>query len=173
MNTKKGIKGFISLPLEERFWEKVDKNGPIYEPLGSRCWVWIASKGRGGYGQIEIQRGKSPMHSNRLAWELTNGPIPNGLHVLHICDNPPCCNPEHLFLGTNLDNQRDMMKKGRRNPPAGVRSHSAKLTWEQVEEIRKLWSEEHLRKADLAYMFGVHCSQISRIINGKTWKIQR
>jgi len=91
-------------PLEERFWEKVDVRGP------DECWPWTRKHNPKGYGQF---RKDKMVQAHRMAWELTNGPIPDGLDVLHTCDNPPCCNPHHLFLGTNDDNMRDMNSKGR------------------------------------------------------------
>lgn len=83
------------------FWAKVDRRGP------DECWEWTTGRERYGYGHSVLGT------ASRVAWELTNGPIPDGQRVLHSCDNPPCCNPRHLFLGTQLDNVRDMMAKGR------------------------------------------------------------
>ncbi len=99
------------IPIEERFHPHVDKSsGP------DACWPWTRSKIRdGGYGQIG--RGGHDggiVLTHRLAWEIANGPVPDGMRVLHECDNPPCCNPKHLFLGTQADNLRDMTAKGRR-----------------------------------------------------------
>lgn len=88
------------------------------------CWVWTGSKIPTGYGKLSIHNKKVAAH--RLSWALHNGPIPAGLHVLHRCDNPPCVNPEHLFLGTDGDNAADKVSKGRqrsrKNIPADMRS---------------------------------------------------
>lgn len=101
--------------LEERLWSRVDKNGPIpdHRPDLGPCWVWTGSKHRGRqHGQIGLRAGVL-LWTHRLSWELTNGPIPGGLFVLHHCDNPPCVNPDHLWLGTQRDNVADMVAKGR------------------------------------------------------------
>lgn len=91
-------------PVEVRFWEKVVK--------GPGCWSWTSSTSeKGGYGFLS-DRGEK-VYAHRLSWELHRGPIPVGLWVLHSCDNPPCCNPEHLFLGTRTDNMQDAARKGR------------------------------------------------------------
>jgi hypothetical protein len=97
--------------LAERFWEKVDKGGPEHPVLKTRCWIWVACRTDEGYGRIIIRGWVAKAH--RVAWELANGPIRAGLLVCHRCDNPPCCNPAHLFEGTGLDNSRDMVAKGR------------------------------------------------------------
>jgi len=90
----------------ERFWKKVDKRSP------DECWEWKGWRtGRNGYGQFIIQGHRFRAH--RVAWELSTGISPNGLLVCHHCDNKPCCNPSHLFLGTVSDNARDMVKKGK------------------------------------------------------------
>lgn len=89
------------LPIQVRFWKYVDKKGE------NECWEWNRSKYPNGYGRI----GKHYAH--RFSWILTNGEIPNGLHVCHSCDNPPCVNPKHLWLGTVADNMHDRDSKGR------------------------------------------------------------
>ena len=101
-------------PLVERFWAKVDRSGPgpEHRPELGPCWQWTASRTRAGYGKFSIRRGCFE-ESHRVSWRLHSGPIPDGLWVLHHCDNPPCVRPSHLFLGTNADNVADMLAKGR------------------------------------------------------------
>ncbi len=94
-------------PLTDVFWNQVEKGNH------NGCWVWIGALDTLGYGHLTIKRKLRLAH--RVSWELANGSIPDGLHVLHHCDNPPCVNPSHLFLGTHLDNMRDMIAKGRSN----------------------------------------------------------
>lgn len=99
--------------ITNRFWQRVNKSGsiPAHCPELGSCWEWTGAKVKGGYGSFRI--GKSARYSHRIAWELSNGHISNGLRVLHKCDNPVCCNPMHLFLGTQADNVKDMLTKGR------------------------------------------------------------
>jgi HNH endonuclease len=102
----KGQKGFQPIPWRERFWTKVIKS--------ENCWEWQGVKNGDGYGQFKRDGQMVPAH--RIAFELIHGEIPNGLYVLHQCDNPPCVKPSHLYLGTQFDNMRDMFQKGRDNP---------------------------------------------------------
>lgn len=99
----------------ERFWAKVDQSGGP-----DACWPWTASLGTTGYGQVS-RRGRMGKKCHRIAWELTNGPIPTGGAILHVCDNRPCCNPAHLRLGTIGDNNRDTAAKGRHPAQASER----------------------------------------------------
>jgi hypothetical protein len=98
--------GRASRPLAERFWEKVDRS------VLDGCWPFLGARDPDGYGRVMVGRDRRDK-ANRVAYMLTSGPIPDGLQVLHRCDNPPCCNPAHLFAGTPLDNMRDMIAKGR------------------------------------------------------------
>jgi hypothetical protein len=100
--------------VEERFWAKVDKNGPVVSVSLGQCWVWTAHKDEHGYGQFML-RARRIARAPRFSWSLVNGVVPAGLKVLHRCDNPACVRVEHLFLGTMRDNSRDMMAKGRQN----------------------------------------------------------
>lgn len=144
--------------LAERFWEKVART--------DGCWKWLGSIATNGYGQLGV-RGRSRV-SHRIAWELTNGPVPQGLYVLHRCDVRSCVNPSHLFLGTLSDNMRDCARKGRVYSPKGEASHSAKLSDDQVRQIRTAWAlgGGKIRKTDLGRRFGVSSMHIFRIVSG-------
>jgi hypothetical protein len=133
-----------------RFWSKVDVRGM------HACWEWKRHRGKRGYGTVGRYRKVELAH--RVAYEIAVGPT-NGLCVLHKCDNPPCCNPKHLFLGTKGDNNKDRQKKGR------YRGTNCKVTFEQVEEMRRLRAGGMLQR-ELAEMFRLHPAHISRIVNG-------
>jgi hypothetical protein len=161
---------FVSRPLEERFWEKVDRKGP------DDCWEWTASKIKDGYGQIcEGIPGCKMLKAHRVSWEIHNGPIPvgegpHGTCVCHRCDNPGCVNPNHLFLGTNADNVRDMVEKGR--VACKEKNGRAKLTEEKVAEIRRdyIKGSRMYGQSALGRKYGVDPTAIRRIINREKWK---
>jgi hypothetical protein len=114
-----------------------------------------------GYGLISVgAKGEGQVYVHRVAWELANGPIPPNTNVLHSCDNPPCCNPEHLYLGTKSDNTRDMMLKGR---------GSRKLTPEQVATMRALYAAGGVRQKDLAVQFDSNVNTVNKILTGKLY----
>jgi len=140
----------------ERFWSKVDKSGGE-----DACWIWMGYTGI-GYGQILW--GKRQIVSHRIAWTLTYGDIPNDLLVLHKCDNPPCVNPKHLFLGTNQDNVDDKMRKGRYHAVYGEKHGKHKLTDLQVSEVRQRYSSGKENQYDLAKIYKVSQVQIGNIV---------
>lgn len=132
------------------------------------CWLWTASTTHNGYGQLALPRAPGVKHqvtrAHRVSWELHRGPIPAGMDVLHHCDVRRCVNPDHLFLGTNVDNQADMDAKGRRSEPPHVRgeaNNKAVLTEAEVLAIRS--AEGTLESIGARYGIGKsHVSQIKR-----------
>lgn len=145
---------------EDRFWSKVR--------IGDGCWTWTASLRHKGYGQFRFD-GKT-RKAHRVSWEIANGPIPEGQHVLHRCDNPACVRPSHLFLGTNEDNHADMMAKGRNGYAAhrGETNGFARLDEESVRRIRRLLADGQTQK-ELGRLFGVSNQTIFRIQHGHSW----
>lgn len=166
----------------KRFWTKVSKSE-------DGCWLWLACKIRGGYGLI-LYEGRNQV-AHRVAWMLTNGPIPDRMILCHRCDVPACVNPAHLFLGSAQDNSDDMVAKGRsakgrsaaKNPargerwhaahpphanhPAGERAPHAKLSDAQAAAVksRRMAGE---RGSDLAREYGVTQATICDIVKGRT-----
>lgn len=135
-------------------WLRVEKRGP------DDCWPWRGVTSNAGYGLICIQRRTQGAH--RAAYESAMGEAPGDLFVCHSCDNKVCCNPAHLFLGTNADNQRDASAKGLL--AHGSRHHGAKLTEDDVREIRRR-REKGESQYSLARAFGIGRPQIAAITN--------
>lgn len=159
----------VKATTEERFWVKVDKNGPVPEhrPELGQCWVWTAAQYSAGYGEF-YWGGLVGAHV--ASWMLARGPVPEDRWVLHHCDRRPCVRPSHLFLGTQADNMQDMHQKGRGNTGApGEANRHAKLTANQVLEIRRRFDAGE-RGVSLAAEYGVLFNAISRIVTGVTWK---
>lgn len=132
------------------------------------CWEWTrAIHNPTGYGWVRW-KGRS-IHAHRASWDAAYGEVPAGMHVLHRCDNRLCIRPDHLFLGTNLDNVNDMMSKGRQ--AAKERHPAARLTMAQVEEIRRRYTFRHPSDGGtaLAAEFGVSKSHVSGIIHNRFW----
>lgn len=143
--------------FKERFWSNVDKS--------KDCWTWKGCKSRFGYG--EFYANKKTYRAHRLAYELSHGDIPDGLFVLHRCDNPTCVNPDHLFVGTHSDNMKDAANKGR---ICGEMNSFSKLTWNEVNEIRRLYSLRVYSMGSIARKFGVSKASISNIVKNKLWR---
>ncbi len=146
-----------------RFWSKVQKGGP------KECWKWTASVGKQhGYGQFKV--GPRMVTAHRVAFFLGTGKQPASKHVLHKCDNKLCCNPRHLFLGTNRDNIDDFLMKGfgyrLGHSQAGERNGNARLSAKDVQAIRR----SQRTQQTLALMYGITQSMVSRIKLCLAWK---
>lgn len=149
-----------------RFWDHVDKSG--------ECWIWTGYCQPKGYGlfypaDYHRQRNNRTTSAHRYSYELHFGPIPSGMSVCHRCDNPPCVRPDHLWLGTNGDNVRDMYAKGRggyRGMPGSLHP-SAKLTERDVYDMRAKYRR---LVNDLAADYGVTRVLVRQILAGKSWQ---
>jgi hypothetical protein len=146
-------------------WSQVEKRGP------GGCWVWTGKTIKGGYGDLRVKVDGRWRHviAHRLAWVETNGEIPDGLFVLHRCDNPPCVNPDHLFLGTHRDNMSDMMEKERRATKKGTANGRCKLTPGEVDVIRRLVNAEGVGVVAVAGRFGLATKTTRKIALGLSW----
>lgn len=141
--------------LKDRLLAKIsaDKN--------TGCWNWTAGKFWNGYGQIQVDR--MPRGAHRVSYEVHRGSIPEGMFVLHCCDNPGCVNPEHLFLGTHAANMADMVFKGRQ--PRGLANGQTKLTAADVIAIRSANGRHH----EIADRFGISRATVTHIRSGRRW----
>ena len=157
-NAKRGVGGDIKYRLLSKI--KVHPS--------SHCWEWISGTDKKGYGEIRLKNGKSGgkrAHAHRMAYEVFVGKIPQGMLVCHICDNPKCINPEHLFLGAYKDNYRDSKEKGRN--AKGEKNGQAILTEEQAGFIK--YRSQGLSLKELGEQFGVCIGAISKIRCGHNW----
>jgi hypothetical protein len=167
----------INKTFEKRFWSKVDKSGG-----NNSCWVWTGSKDSWGYGTIFSGYGKN-LRAHRASWFMKNGEIPKGKIICHKCDNPPCVNVNHLFLGTDSINAKDRNAKGRTSrgerhskflpshkmARIGSKNGRAILTPEQVVYIRENAKPYGVTRRFLAKKFGVGKTTIDYVLCGKSW----
>lgn len=150
----------------DRFWSKVIKNK-------KGCWGWTASTTSWGYGKIFTGPStKNLLGAHVASWFLHKGEIPKDLNVLHTCDNPPCSNPKHLFLGTTKDNSEDMIKKGRHVPNGiyGELCGNHVLTDSKVRRLRLMAKLGYDTHKTLGALFGIDESTVFHVIHRKTWK---
>lgn len=168
-------------PLQ-RFWEKVDKKGPVpsHVPEIGNCWVWLGCINKFGYGEFQY-KSFHHMAPHRWIYQEINGAL-GELHCCHKCDNRACVRPAHLFSGTAKDNAQDKERKGRGNHPIpkqkpqkisrvrkGVNTWNAKLDDSKVIEIRKILDSKTVSQYEIAIKFGVCQAVISGIKMGKIW----
>lgn len=154
-----------------RFWSKVDKNGPLPDQSNphyaglSPCWKWISAKTPYGYGVFHsnIER-----LAHRMSWVIQNKSTLDALHVLHLCDNTSCVNPEHLVHGDQAANMADKLVKDRNL--RGERLSQSKATNKSVREIRQIYAAGGITQDELGAQYGISSSVISRIITRKIWK---
>lgn len=150
----------------DAFWSKVD-----IKDNAKACWNWRAAKKPTGYGNVRID--KKYLLAHRVAFELVNGAIPETFIVCHICDNPSCCNPGHLMLGTIKSNTADMLIKNRQKKHSistrGSKNLNSKLTESDIPEIRLLYGKGKTQKA-IAQIYGVSPPAVRSILTGKTWR---
>lgn len=165
-------KGPKPIDIRDRFWAKVDKRSD------DECWNWTANKLKRGYGLFYQTQPRATLYAHRFSWVLHFGPIPNKLQVCHRCDNPSCVNPKHLFVGTALDNIRDMDAKNRRKtiPCPKGKVLNSKITRDIAQQIRELYAElptviikQPGETAKLAQRFGISQSQLWNIAMNKCW----
>lgn len=147
--------------LAERFWLRVDKRGP------DECWPWAGNINRLGYGTVSRGASRSD-RAHRVSYELNVGPIPEGMHVLHSCDNRRCVNPAHLRTGTHAENMRDLVERKRLPDRRGERANNSKLTEDQVRAIRVRRAAGE-RQIALAREYGVDKTLIWMIVTRKIW----
>jgi hypothetical protein len=156
-----------SSSFENRFWERVDKNGPVVRAELGQCWIWTGGKNAAGYGLVVCEHRAHLAH--RMSFELTTGEKLEDLCALHKCDNPPCVRPDHLFKGSRNDNTQDMLNKGRHRVKRWTETHpNAKLTSGQIAEIQKLYAAG-ITQIELADRFCTSQSNISRIVRKEAW----
>ena len=148
--------------LNKRFWQKVSKQEE------NLCWEW-KSAFMNGYGWFHLNKQDGPKFAHRVSAVLAGliDNINSELHVLHKCDNTKCCNPDHLFVGTNADNVADRVKKGRTKwiPHHGEKNGMSKLSSADVSVVRNLYKTENISQSEIAKMFNIQQPQVSRIVN--------
>ena len=147
-----------SWQIEDRFWRNVDQSGG--------CWEWQRETDAYGYGRFWIT-GRQRVAAHRFSYTVARGRVPSGLLVLHTCDNPKCVRPDHLYLGTHDDNMRDRKERG--HYARGEDNNKAKLTADQVRELRRLYVPHQYGSTKLARQFGISPTAVKAILAGKAW----
>jgi hypothetical protein len=147
-------------PWQERFWLHVP------EDRSHGCWEWRGTRRAGGYGRLMTTK-PGTMAAHRASWIIHNGPIPHGMVICHRCDNPPCVNPAHLFLGTQIDNIADMVSKGRQRSLTGTAVATSKFSEEEIQRLRDMASTG-LSFSAIARETGVSKAHVRRVVRGQS-----
>jgi hypothetical protein len=147
-----------------RFWNKVSRINNIDD-----CWIWVGARHpKKQYGNFFLNG--EIIGAHRVSYIIHYGSIPTDLHVLHKCNNPPCINPYHLYVGTHFDNMQDINKSNRRNDQTGQKNPNHILTDEKViEMITKIWNNEFITVREVANYYKVTRENIYYILNGRKW----
>jgi len=156
-----GVKGRSGRHKEDslkRFWAKVG--------LGRGCWEWEASKDKDGYGKFWFR--EKHMRAHVVSYIINVGEVPDGMKVCHTCDNTGCVRPDHLFVGTTLENNHDMVRKGRQHRPKGNLNAMSVLTEDHVREIRELRANGE-KLYVIGEQFGISASHVHHVVHGKLW----
>lgn len=167
--SKSGKPHANKVPIEERFWKKVDIKGE------NECWHWLGRSnqpyGYTGilpYGVVRFQGNITMAH--RVSFMLKKGPIPEGHIIRHTCDNPKCVNPNHLISGTYKENSQDAIQRGRFNVRRGEKVNTAKLNEHQVRLLRKKFQEKKLSALEISLLMGMRLVSVYRMLQGHSWK---
>jgi hypothetical protein len=163
----------VHLSTPDAFRAMVDRHGPVptHGPAVGPCWLWLGIRNKrpgNNYGQV-LNDHRRYVYAHRLAWTVFRGPIPLGLCVLHSCDNPPCCNPEHLFLGTVADNNRDAARKGRNRTPRlwGKQNPASRYSDELVREVVAHHRAQGGSTRRTARLFGISPTYVRDLLKGR------
>lgn len=159
-NTLRAGKFYTCGRPECRFWEKVNKDGPLLPGQSLTCWVWTGATKESGYGVMKWPGAARVVRAHVLSYEMHIAPKPEGLWVLHTCDNRVCVRPDHLFLGTHQDNMKDMAVKGR----AATKEAKVYLAPSEKKRMIQLHSQGGLSYPKLAADFGVSLTTVRRVL---------
>jgi len=152
----------------ERFWNKVDKNGPSLKKEMTNCWLWKGAIDKSGYGIMCMKKHfKRQTSAHRISWTLINGKIPELKEICHKCDNPRCVRPDHLFVGTHKENMND--RDGKNRNAKGELNGRSKINSNDVIKIRKL-SESGLKYTKISNMYKIDRKTVKDIVVRKLWK---
>ncbi len=162
-----GVPQRLHLRPSDRFWARINKNGRVVRPELGQCWEWTGYCGERGYGQFHLTH-ERPVGAHVFSLELESGtPVPDGMQVNHKCDNPPCCNPAHLFIGTQLDNMRDKVAKNRQ---ARGEDHGSSILNKDMVHIIRTRHASGDSPTTIARDLGVSSNAVWRCATRQTWK---